>query len=92
MSPEKIMAALAAEGVTARLSPNKRIVYWDRHQYDADTGKVTAVTSRYAEADGSEIVGQLKQRYSKQIVREQARRFGWQLRETGPNKFVVVKR
>lgn len=90
MDPEAVIRALAAEGITAKLNGGK--VYWTfegrGHSYDPVAGKVEA-SGRYIEADE---VTNLKQVYGKQIVRDQAKKFGWQLTPLGNNKFKVVKR
>jgi hypothetical protein len=37
-------------------------------------------------------VAQVKQAYSKQVVFSQAKKYGWKVTETAPNKFEVFKR
>jgi hypothetical protein len=34
---------------------------------------------------------EIKVAYSRQVVMSQAQRFGWQFKQTGPNKFEVIK-
>lgn len=89
MDPGVVMRALAAEGIEAQLSADGRRVLWPNHEYNADTGKVSA---RESYASKEEEVSELKMRYSRQIVTEQAKKFGWTLQSTGNNKFKVIKR
>lgn len=38
------------------------------------------------------LEAQIKQNYSKQVVLSQAKKFGWQVKETSPFQFNVIKR
>lgn len=50
--------------------------------YDGQTLRLT----------GSITENQVKQAYSKQVVREVANRYGWRVKETGSNKYTATRR
>ena len=39
-----------------------------------------------------DITAEIKRAYSTEVVKTQAKKFGWQLKEKAPGKFVVIKR
>lgn len=39
-----------------------------------------------------EVAEKIKAAYSRNVVLSQAKRYGWQMKETGPNKWQVVRR
>lgn len=39
-----------------------------------------------------DVAEKIKAAYSRQVVLSQAKRYGWQMKETGPNKWQVVRR
>lgn len=63
------------------------------HRYNSQTGIVEA-WGRSDDSDEQKIAttATFKQGYSRETVKEQAKRFGWNLKQTGKNKFVVTKR
>lgn len=92
MPPEILLRGLIADGHAATL--NGRLVSWTQNgiamSYDATTGKLE-VQKRSWDKVSDEIVSGVKQSFSRQLVRDQAKRFGWTLKQEG-NKFVVSKR
>jgi hypothetical protein len=38
------------------------------------------------------IVGQVRQAYSAEVVKSQARKYGWTLKQTAPFKYQVIRR
>lgn len=89
MDPATVMRALQAEGMNPTLSEDGRHVYWPNHEYDADEGTVRA-SGRYI--NEQKEISKIKTSYSSQVVRDQAKKFGWTLKATGKNKFTVIKR
>jgi len=85
VDPTILTDALNRMGLNAQLSPNGYIRF-DGGSYHRITGELTLSGSNTA-ARTSEI----KQGYSAQVVRSQAKRFGWQVKETGKNQFQVIK-
>ena len=57
---------------------------WNGGSYDKETGRLEV---------NSEKEGQLiKREYSAELVRMQAKRFGWSIKETSEFKFQIIKR
>lgn len=57
---------------------------WPNGSYDRNKGMLTV----RSESKGNEI----RRAYSTQIVKQQAARFGWQVKSTGTNQFELNKR
>lgn len=66
-----------------RSAPN-RIRFNNGESYDADTQEL-----KIRSADGAKLI---KRAYSAEVVKSQAKRFGWQIKETAPFQFEVLKR
>lgn len=56
--------------------------------YNTQTGQMTLRQS----SDGWLQESQVKRAYSAQVVKSQARRFGWALKETAPYQYQITKR
>jgi hypothetical protein len=86
MEPVVLLAALN----DLKLSPIKQDdrIYFGYGSYDTKSGQFQIRSSRSA----AEIVNQIKRAYSAQIVKTQAKKFGWQIRETAPYEFEITKR
>lgn len=65
------------------------MLYWDynRASYDRRTGQITMNDRSMT----SQVASKIKMEYSKENVRQQAKKFGWQVQEKG-NKFTYTKR
>lgn len=48
--------------------------------------------ARMTDAKAAEALALVKRAYSGEVVKSQAKRFGWQLKETAPFKYEVMKR
>lgn len=42
--------------------------------------------------NNAELQAEIKRAYSTEVVKSQAKKFGWQLKEKSPGKFAVIKR
>ncbi|HXJ58778.1 MAG TPA: hypothetical protein VNU68_19135 [Verrucomicrobiae bacterium] len=83
MNPELLMAALTGLKLGPVLQGN--VIRFGRGEsYDIATGKAQ-LGQRYT-------VNEIKQAYSVEVVKSQAKKFGWQLTETGPLQYTVIKR
>ena len=78
-----LIAALADLKLAPRQA-GELIHFGNRESYNTRTGQMQLSTSR--------SVSEIKQAYSREVVKSQARRFGWNVRQTGANKFQIVKR
>lgn len=86
--PAHLKAALEALGLNPR-HPNYQ-------EYEFDGGKINYATGEstiqgYA-TRAAQLMQTIRQTYSAQIVRSQAKRFGWTVKETGKNQLQVLKR
>ena len=70
MPPDLLHRALVADGISATISG--QIVRWQGHAYDATTGTLTVRGSNTVDKDSE--IATVKQSYSRQIIREQARK------------------
>ena len=60
-------------------------LYWGRNSsYNQKTGQLTVESEQEGKA--------IKQGYSGQLVRKNASKFGWQVKQVSQNKFQIVKR
>jgi hypothetical protein len=86
-----LLAALTALGLNPRHEAYKTYTFAGG-TFRSDTGKFTFtggyVNDRYA----AEKTAQIKRAYSAEVLKSQAKRFGWQLKQTGPQKYVIQKR
>lgn len=57
---------------------------WSRYSYNKQTGQLTTRTDREGQ--------QIKRAYSGELVKQQAKRFGWLVKETKPFTYEIVKR
>ncbi len=57
-------------------------------QFKYDSTYYSRVTQREADAKVAEV----KRAYSGEVVKSQAKRFGWQLKEVAPYTYEVLKR
>lgn len=57
-----------------------------RYVYDRAIGKITM------RGYGQPTEAQIKQAYSAQVVKQTAKKFGWQIKETGRFQYAVTKR
>ena len=83
--PGLLMAALTELG----LSPQQRdkTIYFRLGQFDTQTGQLSVRRN-----DATEFASELKQCYSAQIVKTQAKKFGWQLKETAKYQYEIQRR
>jgi len=56
-------------------------------QFDTQTGQLSVRRN-----DATEFASELKQCYSAQIVKTQAKKFGWQLKETAKYQYEIQRR
>lgn len=83
-----LLAAMTAAGVKPVMRGN--LITFGPHQYNCDTHEFKF--SGLAQAKADEQVKEFKKGYSAQVVQQQAKRFGWQLKQTGPYAYEVLKR
>ena len=58
-----------------------------------ENGMAKISTYVYESADRAEgIVNKIKKAYSVEVVKSQAKKFGWQLKQTNENKFKALRR
>lgn len=91
MPVDTLRRGLEADGHTVSLA-NGKLVWYDRQtrqgmEYNPATGQVTVSGRTIAE---TKAVAAVKQSFSRQLVRDQAKRYGWQLEQQG-NTFKVRK-
>ena len=55
-------------------------------------GESINVKTGQAQLQPGRTLASLKTAYSTQIIKQTAKKYGWQLKQVGPNKFVTVKR
>jgi len=86
MNPELLVAALES----LRLNPFEYVngISFDLGSYDKASGVFRLNTGSTAQRNVKEI----KRAYSAEVVKSQARKFGWTLKETAPYEYVVAKR
>lgn len=87
--PDLIHASLKEMG----LSPNRNgnIIYFSGGYFEVDTEKQNhRITWRVSNAE--ERTTELKRQYSAEVVKSQAKRFGWQLTQKSRFEFEVTKR
>ena len=78
-----LMAALTTLGLGPVMVSN--VIRFGRGEsYDIATGKME-LGSRYSTSE-------LKRAYSAEVVKSQAKKFGWQITETGPYQYQVIRR
>src|SRR6266498_194126 len=82
LNPELLIAALTALGLTPIHAGN--IIRFGRGEsYDIATGKMN-LGVRYS-------TNEIKQAYSAEAVKSQAKKFGWKLTEDGPNQYTAIR-
>lgn len=59
--------------------------------YNVATGQLDARSNRRG-FNADSLKNNIRKAYSGEVIRSQAKRFGWQVKELGNNKFEVVKR
>jgi len=82
LDPDLLMKALTEMG----LKPVRNgdiIGFGLKEYYNISTGKLM-LGLRYS-------VNEIKRAYSAEIVKTQAKRFGWQIKKTAENKYVAIK-
>lgn len=85
-----LVAALNA----LKLNPHaagQDIVFRDG-QYVAATGEIRWTQTAWNRQDWNAKTAEIKRAYSAEVVKSQARRFGWQLKEVAPYQYEVIKR
>jgi hypothetical protein len=80
---EMLKAALTKLGMYGIYSTDKA-VNWSGGSYNKETGKLTVTNTT--------LGNRIKQAYSGEVVKSQAKRFGWQLKEVAENKYEIIKR
>lgn len=80
---DMLQKALEREGEIVRKIGN-RLEWSGGQSFNKDTSELRV-------RDAS-MAAKLKQAYGAEIVRTQAKRYGWQLKEVAPYKFEVLKR
>lgn len=55
---------------------------WDSGNFNKTTGVVTSRTN----------MDWLRQAYTQEFIQQKVRRYGWQVKQTGENKFEILKR
>lgn len=94
LDPPTLMRGLTADGHAPRQVGS--IIQWTTkngfgHQYDTQTGKLDIRATGYQAIDKDTETAAVKQSFGRQLLRDQAKKYGWQIKETG-NKFQVTKR
>lgn len=87
MNPELLMAALTA----LKLDPFQtvgRITFGSGSTYDIVTGRMILKTTR----DVTTLTKEIKRAYSAEVVKSQAKKYGWSIKQTAPYEYEVVKR
>ena len=83
LNPEPLIAALTTLGLTPIHSGNM-IRFGRGESYDIATGTMK-IGVRYS-------TNEIKQAYSAEVVKSQAKKFGWKLTEDGPNQYTAIRR
>jgi nitrate reductase beta subunit len=76
--------ALEGLGYLGLHKDGEKRLYWNGGMYNKDSGKLTVREDNR--------VSEIKKAYSAEVVKAQAKRFGWQLKETGQYKYQIIKR
>lgn len=86
MNPELLMAALES----MRLNPFQTVgqISFDLGSYNIALGTFTLRTSSTAQRNVKEI----KRAYSAEVVKSTAKKHNWQIKQTAPYEFEVLKR
>ncbi len=79
-----LMAEALASIGEASTRYGQRLCFGQNEFYDADNGVLQITQSRN--------VAEIKRAYSHAIVKQQAKKMGWQLKQVGPNKYQAVRR
>lgn len=74
--------------VVKRAVGENDIIFFEGGTYQKASGRLTLTGYGASEEKGKEI----KQRYSLEVAKHHAMKAGWSFRETGKNKFQLVKR
>jgi len=83
--PKLIHAALAEMGLNPRISGS--FIEFNTGSYNTKTHSFT-----FRGASGEKHSEEIKQAYSAEVVKAQAKRFGWQIKATSKYEFAVIKR
>lgn len=90
-----LVAALNAQDANANARVQGNGIAFSGGTYNASTGEFTFTSSYYnkvSPAQAQKKVAALKQSYGAEVVKSQAKRFGWQLKEIAPFQYEVMKR
>lgn len=83
MNVDLLIAALKAKGERVQVSPDY-IYFGVGESYEIATGKLNVSMNRN--------LGEMRQAYRAEVVKSQAKRFGWTLKEVGKYEYEVIKR
>lgn len=86
--PDMMLAAMTTLG----LSPVKQgdVIYFRGGQYHTKTHTLTL--QEYGRDSVEDRTAKMKQAYSGEVVKSQAKRFGWKIQQTGEFEYEVTKR
>ena len=86
----KMDVAILTDGLRSagqRVLLSGGIVYFDVGMYDPKAGTIQARVGTE-----EEVAAMVKRSYSRGVVLTTAKKYGWQMKETEPNRWEVVKR
>lgn len=81
-------ATLLSDGITIRFTGGT----FKAGQFTFTGGQFFGRMEKMTESRASEGLALVKRAYSAEVVKSQAKRFGWQLKEVAPFKYEVMKR
>lgn len=89
-----LKAALETMGMTCYVAQGGILVARDRYGRAAtiQNGKLTHDTRMIGTGGQPLTENMVKQAYSGEVVKSQAKKFGWAVRQTADNQYVVVRR
>lgn len=89
VDPGLLTLALTELGLNPQKNGNRITFYGG--SYDTTTKTATLSSSRMAGTNAEELTAKIKRAYSAEVVKATAKRYGWQIKETEPYKFQVIK-
>jgi hypothetical protein len=81
----------ALEKLGHKVTVQGEMLYWENGSYNRQTGRLEARASRYNTTSEQKHLSQIKFGYSEQLIRKQAAKFGWGVKQVSATKFEVSK-
>ncbi len=85
-----LVAALTSLGKNPYVSGEN--VTFSEGTYVGRTGEIQWRANRYSPQDFNAKTAEIKRAYSAEVVKGQAKKYGWTLKETAPYQYEVMKR